>query len=61
MAANNEIGTIQNIKEISEVAHRHNIIFHTECSSMAFAHIPIDVKKMNIDMLSASITQMSRS
>lgn len=53
MAANNEIGTIQNIKEISEVAHRHNIIFHTD-AVQAFAHIPIDVKKMNIDMLSAS-------
>lgn len=53
MAANNEIGTIQNIKEIGEAAHRHNILFHTD-SVQAFTHIPIDVKQMNIDMLSAS-------
>ena len=53
MAANNEIGTIQNIKKISEVAHRHNIIFHTD-AVQAVGHIPIDVNSLGIDMLSAS-------
>ena len=53
MFANNEIGTIQPIKEIGEIAHKHNIIFHTD-AVQAYGHIPIDVEAMNIDMLSAS-------
>ena len=53
MFANNEIGTIQPIKEIGEIAHRHNVIFHTD-AVQAYGHIPIDVENMNIDMLSAS-------
>ena len=53
MTANNEIGTIQHIREISEVAHRHGAIFHTD-AVQAVGHIPIDVKSMGIDMLSAS-------
>ena len=53
MFANNEIGTIQPIKEIGEIAHRHNVIFHTD-AVQAYGHIPIDVEDMNIDMLSAS-------
>ena len=53
MAANNEIGTIQPIKEIGRIAKEHNILFHTD-AVQAFAHIPINVQEMNIDMLSAS-------
>lgn len=53
MFANNEIGTIQPIKKIGEIAHRHNVIFHTD-AVQAFGHINIDVKECNIDMLSAS-------
>ena len=53
MTANNEIGTIQHIREISEVAHRHGAIFHTD-AVQAVGHIPIDVNSMGIDMLSAS-------
>lgn len=53
MAANNEIGTIQPLEEIGKIAKEHNILFHTD-AVQAFAHIPIDVDKMNIDMLSAS-------
>lgn len=53
MMANNEIGTIQKIGEIGALAHEHNILFHTD-AVQAFGHIPIDVKELNIDMLSAS-------
>lgn len=53
MFANNEIGTIEPIKEIGEVAHRHGILFHTD-AVQAFGQIPIHVDEMNIDMLSAS-------
>ena len=53
MFANNEIGTIEPIKEIGEVAHRHGILFHTD-AVQAFGQIPIQVDEMNIDMLSAS-------
>ncbi len=53
MFANNEIGTIQPIKEIGEIAHKYNVIFHTD-AVQAYGHIPIDVEDMNIDMLSAS-------
>lgn len=53
MYANNEIGTIQPIKEIGKIAHKHNVIFHTD-AVQAYGHIPIDVEEMNIDMLSAS-------
>lgn len=51
--ANNEIGTIQNIEEISKIAHKYNAIFHTD-AVQAFGHIPIDVRKLNIDMMTAS-------
>jgi len=51
--ANNEIGTIQPIKEIGELARSKGIVFHTD-AVQAFGHIPIDVEKENIDMLSAS-------
>ncbi|SHO53634.1 cysteine desulfurase NifS [Anaerocolumna xylanovorans] len=53
MAANNEIGTIQPIKEIGEIAKANNILFHTD-AVQAFGQVNIDVKDMNIDMLSAS-------
>ena len=53
MFANNEIGTIEPIKEIGEIAHRHGILFHTD-AVQAFGQIPIHVDGMNIEMLSAS-------
>lgn len=53
MTANNEIGTIQHISELSDIAHRYGAIFHTD-AVQAVGHIPIDVKAMGIDMLSAS-------
>lgn len=53
MFANNEIGTIEPIKEIGEIAHRYGILFHTD-AVQAFGQIPIHVDEMNIDMLSAS-------
>ncbi len=53
MYANNEIGTIQPIKKIAQIAHSHGIIFHTD-AVQAVGNIPIDVKKMDIDMLSLS-------
>ena len=53
MAANNEIGTIQPIREIGEIAKKHGVLFHTD-AVQAFGHIPINVDEMNIDMLSAS-------
>ena len=53
MFANNEIGTIEPIKEIGEIAHKHGILFHTD-AVQAFGQVPINVDEMNIDMLSAS-------
>lgn len=53
MAANNEIGTIQPLKEIGAIARKYGVLFHTD-AVQAFAHIPINVDEMNIDMLSAS-------
>ena len=53
MFANNEIGTIQPIAEIGAICKKHNVLFHTD-AVQAVAHLPIDVKAMNIDMLSAS-------
>lgn len=51
--ANNEIGTIQNIKEIATLVHKYDAVFHTD-AVQAFGQIPIDVKDLDIDMLSAS-------
>ncbi len=53
MYVNNEIGTIQPISEIGSICKRHGIIFHTD-AVQAIGHIPIDVSKDNIDMLSLS-------
>lgn len=53
MTANNEIGTIEPIAKIGAVAKKHGVIFHTD-AVQAYAHIPMDVQAMNIDLLSAS-------
>ena len=53
MFANNEIGTIQPIKEIGEIAKEHDILFHAD-AVQAFGQIPINVDELHIDMLSAS-------
>ena len=53
MFANNEIGTIEPIKEIGEIAKEHDILFHTD-AVQAFGQIPINVDELHIDMLSAS-------
>ena len=53
MFANNEIGSVEPIAEIGEVCKKHGIIFHTD-AVQAVAHVAIDVKAMNIDMLSLS-------
>jgi len=53
MFANNEIGTIEPIKEIGKIAKKNDIIFHTD-AVQAFGKVPIDVEEMNIDLLSAS-------
>lgn len=51
--ANNEIGTVQNIKQISNLVHRYGGVLHVD-ATQAFAHIPINVNELGIDMLSAS-------
>lgn len=53
MAANNEVGAIQPLKAIGQLAHRHQIIFHTD-AVQAYGHIPINVNECMIDMLSMS-------
>jgi len=53
MHANNEIGTIQPIEEIGQIAKKHNILFHTD-AVQTIGHLPVNVKKMNIDFLSLS-------
>ena len=53
MTANNEIGTIEPIKEIGAIAKEHNILFHTD-AVQAYGHIAIDVDDAHIDMLSVS-------
>ena len=53
MFANNEIGTIQPVKEIAEVCHKHNVLFHTD-AVQAVGHVEINVQEMGIDMLSLS-------
>lgn len=53
MFANNEIGTIEPIKEIGKIAHEKGIIFHTD-AVQAYGHVPINVDELGIDILSAS-------
>lgn len=53
MTANNEVGTIQPVKEIGEIAAKHGILFHTD-AVQAYGHLPVDVKECHIDLLSAS-------
>ena len=53
MFANNEIGTIQPIREIGAVCRKHGVLFHTD-AVQAVGHLPIDVERDNIDLLSAS-------
>ena len=53
MAANNEIGTIQPLKEIGAIAKEHHILFHTD-AVQAYGHIPLNVDECSIDLLSAS-------
>ena len=53
MFANNEIGTVEPIKELCEIAHGRNVIFHTD-AVQALGHIKIDVKELGVDLLSAS-------
>ena len=53
MFANNEIGTIEPIAEIGEIAKEHGILFHTD-AVQAYAHVPINVDELGIDMLSSS-------
>ena len=53
MFANNELGTIQPIKELCEIAHKHGAVFHTD-AVQAVGHIPIGVRELGVDMLSAS-------
>lgn len=58
MFANNEIGTIEPIKELGRIAHEHDVIFHTD-AVQAFGHEKIDVNEMNIDLLSASAHKLN--
>ena len=53
MFANNEIGTIEPIKELAAIAHAHKVIFHTD-AVQAFCHEKIDVQELGIDLMSAS-------
>ncbi len=58
MFANNEIGTIQPIREIGAIARERGILFHTD-AVQAFGQVPIDVEEMHIDMLSASAHKLN--
>ena len=53
MFANNEIGTIEPVRQLAAAAHEANVVFHTD-AVQAFGHEPIDVNELDIDMLSAS-------
>lgn len=53
MLANNEIGTIEPIRELAEIAHKHKVLFHTD-AVQAVGHIPVDVNDLGVDLMSAS-------
>ena len=53
MHANNEIGTVQDMKELGKIAHEHGVYFHTD-AVQSVTKIPVDVREMNVDMLSVS-------
>ena len=53
MMANNEVGSIQPVKELADIAHNNGALFHTD-AVQAVGHIEIDVKALGVDMLSAS-------
>ena len=53
MMSNNEIGTVQPIRELCHIAHKNGALFHTD-AVQAVGHIPVDVKELDIDLLSAS-------
>jgi len=57
MAANNEIGTTADIEKIGKIVHDHDVYFHTD-AAQAVGHIPIDVEKMNVDLMSFSSHKM---
>ena len=57
MAANNEVGTIADIGAIGGIARKHGVIFHTDAAQAA-GHIPVDVDRMNIDLMSVSAHKM---
>ncbi|MCJ8307370.1 MAG: cysteine desulfurase [Nitrosopumilus sp.] len=57
MFANNEIGTIADVQAIGDIAHKHNVIFHTD-AAQAVGHIPVNVESMNIDLMSFSAHKM---
>lgn len=53
MMANNEVGTVEPIRELAEIAHAHGVLFHTD-AVQAVGHIPVNVNDLHVDMLSAS-------
>ena len=57
MSANNEIGTIADVEKIGKIAHEKNVYFHTD-AAQAVGHIPMNVEKMNIDLMSMSSHKM---
>lgn len=57
IAANNEIGTVQDLKQISDKVHNYDCVFHTDATQM-LPYMPINVKKMGIDVLSASAQKL---
>ena len=57
MHANNEIGTIQDLQQIGKICEQNNVIFHSD-AAQSFGKIPLDVKKMSIDLLSVNAHKM---